>query len=329
LPSPPRLPLDPHLGQPASNALAVQPPGRSSTYAVPTSPTDPVSPHVPRYTSGHRCCWFAEHKQFFYYPCNPETGANLVKEESDWLEEAPSAYKPHYNSDIDYKEQKPEEGRLKDPEQQEELKQEDPQDQEPDTEEATMTLNLTQDVLQDMLNLALDTGRQKAINNINAIIGGLPGVAHIASFNAHGVPSYTTPTPIPSTAQQPTVQQPAAQTNARIRNEVHPLDGYDGRKEGYKSFRHHLVQYINYVEPTCKVNMALSFFNKGTANEWGRHYFTINERTILGGTHTMEDFLEAADKYFCDPQLEERARQSNPPDNAQPRRDDRSILNPL
>jgi len=60
----------------------------------------------------------------------------------------------------------------------------------------------------------------------------------------------------------------------------------------------------------CKVNTALSFFNKGTADAWGRHYFTINERTILGGTHTMEDFLEAADKYFRDPHLEEQARQA-------------------
>jgi len=285
-------------------------PGRSSTYAVPTSPTNPVLPQAPRYASGHRHRWFAEHKQFFYYPCNPETGANLIKEESDWLEEAPPGYEPLYDSDIDYKGKKPEEGRLEDPEQQEESKQEDPQDQEPDTKEATMTLNLTQDVLQDMLNLALDTRRQKAINDINTIIGGLPGVACITSFNAQGVPSYAAPTPIPSAAGQPAAQQPTAQTNAHIRNEVHPPDGYDGRKEGYESFRRHLVQYINYVEPTHKVNTALSFFNKGTTNVWGRHYFTINERTILGGTHTMEDFPKAADKYFRDPRLEQQARQA-------------------
>jgi len=235
---------------------------------------------------------------------------NLVKEESDWLEEAPHDYEPHYDSDVDYEEKKPKEGRLEDPEQQEESKQEDPQDQEPHTEEAIMTLNLTQDVLQDMLNLALDTGRQKAINDINAIIGGLPGVARITSFDAQGVPSYAAPTPIPSAAGQPAAPQPTAQTNTCIRNEVHLPDGYDGRKEGYESFRCHLVQYINYVEPTRKVNTALSFFNKGTADAWGRHYFTINERTILGGTHTMEEFLEAADKYFRDPRLEERARQA-------------------
>jgi len=133
-----------------------------------------------------------------------------------------------------------------------------------------------------------------------------------------GVPTYSTPNPIPTpaaatgqpTAQQPAGQQPVVQVNARVRNEVHPPDGYDGCKEGYESFRRHLVQYINYVDTSRKVNTALSFFNKGTADAWGRHYFTIHERKILGGTHTMEVFLEAADKYFRDPRLEERARQA-------------------
>ena len=284
---------------------------------VPTSPTDPVSPQAPRYASGHRRPWFPEHNKFFYYPCDPNTGVNLVKEESDWLKEAPADYKPHYNSDIDYEGKKPEEGRLEDPEQQEESKQEDPQDQEPDIEEATMTVNLSQDVLQHMLDTALAAGRQDAMNHINALLGGMPGGAQITGYVA-GVPTYATPNPIPTpaaatgqpTAQQPAGQQPVVQVNARVRNEVHPPDGYDGRKDGYESFRRHLVQYINYVEPTRKVNTALSFFNKGTADAWGRHYFTINERTILGGTHTMEDFLEAADKYFRDPRLEERARQA-------------------
>jgi len=95
-----------------------------------------------------------------------------------------------------------------------------------------------------------------------------------------------------------------------IPNKVHPPDRYDGCKEGCESFCHHLVQYINYIEALCKVNMALSFFNKGTADAWGHHYFTINKRAILSGTHMMEDFLEAADKYFCDPCLEEQAHQA-------------------
>ena len=90
-----------------------------------------------------------------------------------------------------------------------------------------MTVHLTQDMFQNMLNLALDTGRQKAINDINAIIGGILGVACITSFDAHGVPSYTTPTPIPAATGQPTAQQPAAQTNTCVRNEVHLPDGYD------------------------------------------------------------------------------------------------------
>ena len=87
-----------------------------------------------------------------------------------------------------------------------------------------MTLNLTQDVLQDTINLALETRHQKAINDINAIIGGLPGVAHITSFDAQGVPSYTAPTPISAAAGQPAAQQPAAQTNTRIHNKVHLPD---------------------------------------------------------------------------------------------------------
>ena len=168
-----------------------------------------------------------------------------------------------------------------------------------------MTINLTPDALQQMLNTALDTGRQNAMNHINAIIGGMPGASRLIGYDTTtGLPNYaapSTPAAQQPVVQQPTAQQPAVQVNARVRNEVHPPDGYDGRKEGYESFRRHLVQYINYVEPTRKVNTALSFFNKGTADAWGRHYFTINERTILGGTHTMEDFLEAADKYFRDP----------------------------
>jgi len=180
-----------------------------------------------------------------------------------------------------------------------------------------MTINLSQDVLQGMIDAALHAGRQDAMNHINALLGGMPGGSQITGYN-EGIPIYATPNPIPTpaavtgqpTAQQPAGQQPVVQVNARVRNEVHPPDGYDGRKDGYESFRRHLVQYINYVEPTRKVNTALSFFNKGTADAWGRHYFTINERTILGGTHTMEDFLEAAVKYFRDPRLEERARQA-------------------
>jgi len=179
-----------------------------------------------------------------------------------------------------------------------------------------MTVNITRDTLQDLLNTALDTGRQDAMNHINALLGGMPGGSQIIGWNA-GVPTYSTPNPIPTpaaatgqpAAQQPVGQQPAVQV-ARVRNEVHPPDGYDGRKDGYESFRRHLIQYINYVDPTRKVNTALSFFNKGTADAWGRHYFTINEGTILAGTHTMEAFLEAADKYFRDPRLEERARQA-------------------
>lgn len=58
-----------------------------------------------------------------------------------------------------------------------------------------MIINLTQDMLQEMLNFALNTGCQKAIYNINTIISSLPGVAHITGFDAAGVPSYTTPTP--------------------------------------------------------------------------------------------------------------------------------------
>jgi len=142
-------------------------------------------PQAPRYASGHGRRWFREHKQFFYYPCNPETGANLVKEESDWLEEAPPGYKPQDDSDFvlgsDTEEQKNEEGRLEDPEQ-EEPKQEDPQDQEPDTEEATMTVNLSQDVIQHMLDTALATGRQDAMNHINALLGGMPGGAQITGY---------------------------------------------------------------------------------------------------------------------------------------------------
>jgi len=179
-----------------------------------------------------------------------------------------------------------------------------------------MTINLSQDVLQHMLNTALATGRQDAMNHINALLGGMPGGSQIVGYVA-GVRTYSTPNPIPTpavatgqpAAQQPVGQQPAVLV-ARVRNEVHPPDRYDGRKDGYESFRRHLVQYINYVDATCKVNTALSSFNKGTADAWGRHYFTINERTILAGSHTMEDFLEAADKYFRDPRLEERARQA-------------------
>jgi len=174
-----------------------------------------------------------------------------------------------------------------------------------------MTINLTPEALQQMLNTALNTGRQNIMNHVNAIIRAMPGASRLIGYDTTtSLPNYAAPTTPAATAQQPAAQQPAMQVNAHVRNEVHLPDGYDGRKEGYKSFRWHLVQYINYVEPTCKVNTALSFFNKGTADVWGRHYFTINERTILGGTHTMEDFLEAADKYFCDPRLEERARQA-------------------
>ena len=169
-----------------------------------------------------------------------------------------------------------------------------------------MTINLTPNVLQVMLNTALDTGRQNAMNHINAIIGGMPGASHLIGYDTTTrLPNYAAPSTPAATTQQPATQQPAAQLNAHVCNEVHPPDGYDGRKEGYESFRRHLVQYINYVKTSRKVNTALSFFNKGTADAWGRHYFTINERTILGGTHTMEDFLEAADKYFRDPRLEE------------------------
>jgi len=166
-------------------------------------------------------------------------------------------------------------------------------------------VNLTQVNLQDMLNLALNAGQQDVMNHINAIIGGIPGGSQLMGWNA-GVPIYTAPNPIPATATgQPAAQQSTAQVNVCICNEVHLPHGYDGCKEGYESFPCYFVQYINYIEALRKVNTALSFFNKWTADAWGRHYFTINERTILSGTHTMEDFLEAADKYFRDPHLEE------------------------
>jgi len=203
-------------------------PGRSSTYAVPTSPTDPVPPQAHCYASGYRRRWSREHEQFTYYPCDTETGANLLQDKTEWLWEAPPGYEPHYDSDIDYEEQKPKQGQLEDPEQQEELKQEDPQDQEQDTKEAIMTVNLTRDVLQAMLDTALDTGRQDAMNHINALLGGMPGGSQIVGWNA-GVPTYATPNPIPTpaaatsqpTAQQPARQQPVVQVNARVRNEVH------------------------------------------------------------------------------------------------------------
>jgi len=75
-----------------------------------------------------------------------------------------------------------------------------------------MTINLTPDVLQAMLNTALDTGRQNAMNHINPIIGGKPGASHLIVYNTTtGLPNYTAPSTPAVTAQQPAAQQPTGQ----------------------------------------------------------------------------------------------------------------------
>ena len=77
-------------------------------------PLGPVG--VPgEYTNQH--CWFKDHNQFFYYPCNTE-GKSLIKVSAEWLQEAPSNYEPHSNSDSE-PEQPQQEQRIKDPQLQE------------------------------------------------------------------------------------------------------------------------------------------------------------------------------------------------------------------